>query len=86
MIPNEKLLAVSDKSAGFLVSFQNIYDVLYDAFAESRKLHKPGFVNVDFADVRTVLHRAATLSSGPESPVEKDALPKLRRGNFQPAS
>ncbi len=56
VIPNEKLLAVSDKSAGFLVSFQKIYDVLYDAIRGiSEIITKPGFVNVDFADVRTVL-------------------------------
>ena len=56
VIPNEKLLTISDKSAGFLVSFQKIYDVLYDAIRGiSEIITKPGFVNVDFADVRTVL-------------------------------
>ena len=56
VIPNEKLLTISDKSAGFLVSFQKIYDVLYDALRGiSEIITKPGFVNVDFADVRTVL-------------------------------
>ena len=56
VIPNEKLLAISDKSAGFLVSLQKIYDVLYDAIRGiSEIITKPGFVNVDFADVRTVL-------------------------------
>ncbi|MFZ1080773.1 MAG: cell division protein FtsZ [Candidatus Kryptoniota bacterium] len=56
VIPNEKLLATSDKSAGFLVSLQKIYDVLYDAIRGiSEIITKPGFVNVDFADVRTVL-------------------------------
>ncbi|MGO9480570.1 MAG: cell division protein FtsZ [Candidatus Kryptoniota bacterium] len=56
VIPNEKLLTISDKSAGFLVSLQKIYDVLYDAIRGiSEIITKPGFVNVDFADVRTVL-------------------------------
>jgi len=56
VIPNEKLLTISDKSAGYLVSLQKIYDVLYDAIRGiSEIITKPGFVNVDFADVRTVL-------------------------------
>ncbi len=56
VIPNEKLLTISDKSAGFLVSLQKIYDVLYDAIRGiSEIITKPGFVNVNFADVRTVL-------------------------------
>ena len=56
IIPNEKLLTISDKSAGYLASMQKIYDVLYDAIRGiSEIITKPGFVNVDFADVRTVL-------------------------------
>ena len=56
IIPNEKLLTISDKSAGYLASLQKIYDVLYDAIRGiSEIITKPGFVNVDFADVRTVL-------------------------------
>ena len=56
VIPNEKLLAISDKNAGYLASFQKIYDVLYDAIRGiSEIITNPGFVNVDFADVRTVL-------------------------------
>ncbi len=56
VIPNEKLLAISDKAAGYLASLQRIYDVLYDAIRGiSEIITKPGFVNVDFADVRTVL-------------------------------
>ena len=56
VIPNEKLLTISDKTAGYLASLQKIYDVLYDAIRGiSEIITKPGFVNVDFADVRTVL-------------------------------
>jgi cell division protein FtsZ len=56
VIPNEKLLTISDKSAGYLASLQKIYDVLYDAIRGiSEIITNPGFVNVDFADVRTVL-------------------------------
>ncbi len=56
VIPNEKLLVISDKTAGYLASLQRIYDVLYDAIRGiSEIITKPGFVNVDFADVRTVL-------------------------------
>ncbi len=56
VIPNEKLLAISDQTAGYLASLQKIYDVLYDAIRGiSEIITKPGFVNVDFADVRTVL-------------------------------
>jgi len=56
VIPNEKLLTISDKTAGYLASLQKIYDVLYDAIRGiSEIITNPGFVNVDFADVRTVL-------------------------------
>ncbi len=56
VIPNEKLLVISDKSAGYLASLQKIYDVLYDSIRGiSEIITNPGFINVDFADVRTVL-------------------------------
>ncbi len=56
VIPNDKLLLISDKNTNYMTAFQKIYDVLYDAIRGiSEIITKPGFVNVDFADVKAVL-------------------------------
>ncbi|MGC8654579.1 MAG: cell division protein FtsZ, partial [Candidatus Kryptoniota bacterium] len=56
VIPNEKLLVISDKNTNYITAFQKIYDVLYDAIRGITEIiTRPGLVNVDFADVRTVL-------------------------------
>lgn len=56
VIPNEKLLVISDKNTNYMTAFQKIYDVLYDAIRGITEIiTKPGFVNVDFADVKAVL-------------------------------
>jgi cell division protein FtsZ len=55
-IPNEKLLIVLGKSASLLDSFKAANDVLYGAVQGIAELiTRPGLINVDFADVRTVM-------------------------------
>lgn len=56
VVPNQKLLSIIDKRTGFKEAFQKVDDVLYNAtrgIAEIITGH--GLVNVDFADVRTVM-------------------------------
>jgi cell division protein FtsZ len=56
VVPNQKLLSIIDKRTGFKEAFQKVDDVLYNAtrgIAEIITGH--GVVNVDFADVRTVM-------------------------------
>lgn len=55
-IPNEKLLAVLGKSASLLTAFSAANDVLLGAVQGIAELiTSPGIINVDFADVRTVM-------------------------------
>ncbi|MBZ0072659.1 MAG: cell division protein FtsZ [Thiohalobacteraceae bacterium] len=55
-IPNEKLLAVLGKSVSLLEAFKSANDVLLGAVQGIAELiTRPGLINVDFADVRTVM-------------------------------
>ena len=56
VIPNQKLLGQVDKSTPLLEAFKVADDVLRQAIQGiSDVITTPGFVNVDFADVRTVM-------------------------------
>lgn len=55
-IPNEKLLSVLGKNVSLLEAFEEANDVLRHAVEGIANLiTKPGLINVDFADVRTVM-------------------------------
>jgi len=55
-IPNEKLLSVLGKSISLLDAFKAANDVLLGAVQGIAELiTRPGLINVDFADVRTVM-------------------------------
>jgi cell division protein FtsZ len=55
-IPNEKLLEVLGKNASLLEAFKTANDVLLGAVQGIADLIiRPGMINVDFADVRTVM-------------------------------
>jgi cell division protein FtsZ len=55
-IPNEKLLPVLGKNASLINAFKAANDVLLDAVQGITDLIvHPGLINVDFADVRTVM-------------------------------
>jgi len=55
-IPNEKLLSVYGKNIGLLEAFKCANDVLSGAVQGIAELiTRPGLINVDFADVRTVM-------------------------------
>ena len=55
-IPNEKLLEVLGKSTSLLEAFKEANDVLLGAVQGIADLIiRPGMINVDFADVRTVM-------------------------------
>ena len=55
-IPNEKLLKVLGRDASLLNAFSAANDVLLNAVQGIAELiTKPGLINVDFADVRTVM-------------------------------
>lgn len=55
-VPNEKLLTVLGKGATLIDAFKAANDVLLDAVQGiSDLIVRPGMINVDFADVRTVM-------------------------------
>ena len=55
-IPNEKLLALDDEDLSFMEAFRKADEVLYQAVKGiSDLITQSGMVNVDFADVRTVM-------------------------------
>jgi cell division protein FtsZ len=69
-IPNEKLLAVLGKEMSLLNAFKAANDVLLHAVQGIAELiTRPGLINVDFADVRTVMSEmgAAMMGSGESS-------------------
>lgn len=56
VIPNEKLMEVLGEDVPFLAAFQAANDVLHSAVSGIAEIiNCPGLVNVDFADVRTVM-------------------------------
>ncbi|MBL3528831.1 MAG: cell division protein FtsZ [gamma proteobacterium endosymbiont of Lamellibrachia anaximandri] len=69
-IPNEKLLAVLGKEMSLLNAFKTANDVLLNAVQGIAELiTRPGLINVDFADVKTVMSEmgAAMMGSGEAS-------------------
>ena len=56
VIPNEKLMEVLGEDVPFLEAFRAANDVLHNAVSGiAEVINIPGMVNVDFADVRTVM-------------------------------
>ena len=64
-IPNEKLLTVLGKATSLLDAFKAANDVLFNAVQGIAELiTKPGLINVDFADVRTVMSEMGVAMMG----------------------
>ncbi len=58
MIPNERLLATVDRSTSMSVAFETADDVLRQAIQGiSDLILVPGMINLDFADVKTIMSR-----------------------------
>ena len=56
VIPNEKLLVIAGKEMRFMEAFKKVDEVLYQAVRGiSELVTKPGYINLDFADVKTVM-------------------------------
>lgn len=73
-IPNEKLLAVLGRETNLLEAFKSANDVLHGAVQGIAELITcPGLINVDFADVRTVMSEMgmAMMGSGTSTGAER---------------
>ena len=56
VIPNEKLLLIAGKEMRFVEAFRRADDVLFQAVRGiSELITKPGYINLDFADVKTTM-------------------------------
>src|SRR3990170_2134971 len=56
VIPNEKLLLIAGKEMRFVEAFRKVDDVLFQAVRGiSELVTKPGYINLDFADVKTIM-------------------------------
>ncbi|MGI6137701.1 MAG: cell division protein FtsZ [Candidatus Hydrogenedentales bacterium] len=56
VVPNDRIAYLSDKDTRFIDSFRKGDEVLHDGVrAISQLITEPGLINVDFADVRTVM-------------------------------
>jgi len=56
IIPNEKLLLIAGKDMRFVEAFRKVDDVLFQAVRGiSELVTKPGYINLDFADVKTIM-------------------------------
>jgi len=65
VIPNDRLLVLSNKETGFLTAFAMCDDVLKQAVQGiSDLITMPGIINVDFADVKAVLKEAGSALMG----------------------
>ena len=65
IIPNDKLLQLSDKNTNFKDAFASADDVLRQAVEGiSDLITMPGIINVDFADIRAVMANAGSALMG----------------------
>ena len=72
-IPNEKLMAVLGKNISLLDAFKSANDVLLGAVQGIAELiTRPGLINVDFADVRTVMSEMGMAMMGSGRAVGED--------------
>lgn len=65
VVPNQKILQVIDKKTPILEAFKKIDSVLYQGVKGiSELIVTPGLINVDFADVRSIMTNAGTALMG----------------------
>ncbi len=65
VVPNQRILQVVDKKTPILEAFKKIDEVLHQGVKGIAELiTTPGLINVDFADVRTVMSNAGTALMG----------------------
>ena len=65
VIPNEKILTVMGQTTPIIAAFQQANEVLRNAVQGIAELiTRPGLINVDFADVRTVMSEMGTAMMG----------------------
>ena len=80
IIPNEKLMQVLGRNCSLLNAFESANDVLKGAVQGiSDLITRPGMINVDFADVRTVMSEMGMAMMGTGGARGEIELPKLQK-------
>ena len=80
-IPNEKLLKVMGKGTPLLKAFSAANDILRGAVQGIAELiTRPGLINVDFADVKTVMSEMGTAMMGSGSASGEDRAEEASEG------
>lgn len=65
IVPNQKVLQIIDRKTPILEAFKKIDSVLYQGVKGIAELITlPGLINVDFADVRTIMHNSGSALMG----------------------
>ncbi|HLC94276.1 MAG TPA: cell division protein FtsZ [Patescibacteria group bacterium] len=65
IIPNQRVLEVIDKKVGVTQAFKKIDSILHQGVkAIAELITTPGLINVDFADVKTIMSNAGTALMG----------------------
>jgi cell division protein FtsZ len=65
VVPNQRILQIIDEKTPMVEAFRRINSVLYQGVRGIAELiTEPGLINVDFADVRTVMTEAGTALMG----------------------
>ncbi len=80
VIPNQKLLEISDQQVSMIDAFSMINEVLRQSVCGiSDIITKPGHINVDFADVRTIMEEQglAVMGTGRASGDERASMAAL---------
>jgi cell division protein FtsZ len=73
VIPNDRIFSLIDKDTPVLKAFASIDDVLKQSVqAITELINTPGIINVDFADIKTILKDAGTTLIGIGSAVGQD--------------
>jgi len=84
VIPNDRLLATTDKDTSFKSAFANCDDVLRQAVEGiSDLITTPGIINVDFADIKAVMSNAGSALMGIGSAIGER---RAERAAFQAAN
>ncbi len=87
IIPNDRLIQISDDQTSLLEAFRQADDILLQGVQGITDLiTTPGLINLDFADVRTVMSNAgsALMGIGEASGVENRASEAARRAISSP--
>ena len=86
VIPNDRLLDVSDEKSSLLSAFKMADDVLLQGVQGITDLiTTPGLINTDFADVRMIMQNAGTALMGIGESASGRAGPSPRRAPRSPA-